>query len=410
MFDFAEAYAAQRAAVYVANTGFGYGDTVANALRAADVDLRRADRSQRDARRRLAPRDAQVLQHDGFLRGLRREGAVRGDDVRPSFWSVGAAARPAPDIVPPSATSRPSRSRSTRAPSASRCLDAATSGGRPSTTSCSTRTTASVQPAVALDGTLPATDPRRIHGAFITSLNTDDVMNVDPFNALPMVDLAANEPERTFQQTFFRPAVHVTQSREGLITNQSVVVITGHAPAGRRAGDRAADRRHRPSGRLLLGHRPDEAALPAGRWNDRGRLAARLRRRLGPDRIGPAGAGVRERRQRKLDACHAQFRRTCGALDGDRAGAFTAEPELIFQGRATRTGTSRSRRTRRSTTGRRRATTTDPRSRSSRRGSSTRSAARSAPTSPGPTRRASRAARRRWTAPRSRTGHPPGVR
>ena len=191
-----------------------------------------------------------------------------------------------------------------------------------------------MQPAVALDGTLPATDPRRIHGAFITSLNTDDVMNVDPFNALPMVDLAANEPERTFQQTFFPASfVHVTQSREGAITNQSVVVITGQS---------------RPQGGGLVTERLiDDIGLRVGYSSSGTDLTKPLFRQAGGTIVGgslrvfadvsDATGSVQQVQAFVNDGSGSWTLVTLSSagepLDGDRAGAFTAEPELIFQAR-----------------------------------------------------------------------------
>ena len=164
MFDFAEAYAAQRAAVYVANTGFGYGDTVANALSERLMSIFGAQIGRNGTLGADWLRAMHKYYNTMGFYGVYDEKAL-SEATMYGLPSGRSAPRPGrrPTSCRRAATSRPSRSRSTRAPSASRC-PARRLRGRPSTTSCSTRTTALCSPHVALDGTArdrPAPDPRR---------------------------------------------------------------------------------------------------------------------------------------------------------------------------------------------------------------------------------------------------------
>ena len=147
MFDFAEAYAAQRAAVYVANTGFGYGDTVANAFPERLMSIFGAQIGRNGTLGADWLRAMHKYYNTMGFYGVYDEKALSEATMYGlPFWSVGAAARPAPDIVPPSgniATVAVSVNPSTERVSV---LKRATSGGRPSTTSCSTRTTARCSP------------------------------------------------------------------------------------------------------------------------------------------------------------------------------------------------------------------------------------------------------------------------
>ena len=83
LLDWTQSYAQARAAVYVANTGFGYGDTVANALseRLMSIFAEQISRP-RDDRRAVARRRARILRDRRRVRRVRREGADRGDVLR----------------------------------------------------------------------------------------------------------------------------------------------------------------------------------------------------------------------------------------------------------------------------------------------------------------------------------------
>jgi CSLREA domain-containing protein len=335
LLDFAQAYAAQRAAVYVANTGFGYGDTVANALSERLLSLFGAQ----IGRNGTIGVDWLRAVHEyyntmGFYGVYDEKALTEATMYGLPFWSVGSAPPPARDIVPPAGTVA-----TVDVPVDPSTLRVSVPGRGDFWAPALDRLVQhthyrSVQPAVALDGTLPLGDTRRIHGAFITSLNTDDVQGVDPFNALPMVDLAANEPERTFQQTFFPGSfVHVTQSREGGVTNQSVVVIAGQA---------------RPeAGGLVTERLVDDIGLRVG-YSSGGDLTKPLFRQAGGTIVGGQlrlfadvsdAVGAIQQVQAFVNSGTGTWQLVTltpggGSLwTGNATGVFTVEPELIFQAR-----------------------------------------------------------------------------
>ena len=227
LLDWPQAYAAQRAAIYVANTGFGYGDTVANALSERLMSI--------------------------FAKQIGRNGSIGGDWLRSlhdyyntmgfygvydekalseatmyglPFWRVGSApATPPAPVLQPGGDGTAT---TTVTPAAVR-TDAARGAFWSENGNVQHTHYRPIQPILSLDATVPVGGPT-IRGAFITALSTSEVPNVDPFNALPMIDLAANEPERNFEQTFF-PAnfLHFTRSRQGGLMRQSVEVVTGQS-------------------------------------------------------------------------------------------------------------------------------------------------------------------------------------
>jgi hypothetical protein len=87
-----------------------------------------------------------------------------------------------------------------------------------------------IQPRIAVDVTRPGLVAT---GVIIKSLTTHDVGGVNPVHATPTIDLAANEPERRFQELIF-PAnsVTLTRSRGPRGVRQHAVVVAGQFRPG----------------------------------------------------------------------------------------------------------------------------------------------------------------------------------
>jgi hypothetical protein len=234
--DWAQSFGQQRSAVYVANTGFGYGDTVANALSERLMSIFAGKLATGGL---IGDRWLEAV-HEYYdtagLYGVYDEKALtEATFYGLPFWRLG----PDPAAPPPSPVGAPTNTglgflagtAPVIAPSLSRVdtvrgtfweadpnKDTLAIHYRP------------IQPRVWLDVTKPNLVAT---GAMITSLETKDVGNVDPVNATPTIDLAANELERNFRPLVFPASpVELTRSR-GLFGNrQNAVVIAGQFRPG----------------------------------------------------------------------------------------------------------------------------------------------------------------------------------
>ncbi len=234
LLDWTQSYARARAAVYVANTGFGYGDTVANALseRLMSIFAAKIPRGGTIGERWLDS----VHEYFGTagVYGVYDEKALtEATFYGLPFWSLGPAAPPPPggsgSLVNDPASGLPVASLSV-APS---LTERTTPRGR--FWEATNRQTLAIhyrpiQPRVAVDITRPGLVAT---GVIIKSLQTHDVGGVDPVHATPTIDLAANERERRFRELIF-PAnsVSLTRSRGAGGERQHAVVIAGQFRPG----------------------------------------------------------------------------------------------------------------------------------------------------------------------------------
>ena len=237
--DWTQAFSQKRAAVFVANTGFGYGDTEANALSERLMSLFATKLPQKGS---IGERWLDAV-HEYFgsagVYGVYDEKALtEATFYGLPFWSLGTASTPVPPSIPP-ATPDPlgfSVAPVTVTPSATEHLPQSPRGrfwegpGK-QTLAIHYRP---IQPRVVVDVTQPGLVAT---GAMITSLQTHDVGPVDPVNATPTIDLAANEPERKFREQIF-PAnlVSLTRSRGPAGDRQRAVVIAGQFRPGATPG------------------------------------------------------------------------------------------------------------------------------------------------------------------------------
>jgi ABC-type transport system substrate-binding protein/DNA-binding beta-propeller fold protein YncE len=224
--DWAQGWGQQRAAVYVANTGFGYGDTEANALSERLMSIFAEKLTQGGA---IGERWVDAV-HEYFatagVYGVYDEKALtEATFYGLPFWRVGPDPAPPPAAGPPTDTGLGfAVAPETVTPS---LTENVTPRGRfwdanGETLGIHYRP---IQPRVAVDVT--RTDWVAT-GALITELRTDDIGNVDPVNATPTIDSAEHEPEREFQPLIF-PASPVTLTRSRGFTGdrQHAVVIAG---------------------------------------------------------------------------------------------------------------------------------------------------------------------------------------
>ncbi len=237
LLDWTQSYAQARAAVYVANTGFGYGDTVANALseRLMSIFAGKLPGGGTIGERWLDS----VHEYFGTagVYGVYDEKALTEATLYGlPFWSLGPEG-PAPPGGSGTLTNDPKSG-----------LPVASLNVAPTLTERSTprgrfwdanRQTLAIhyrplQPRVAVDITRPGLVAT---GAIIKSLQTHDVGGVDPVHATPTIDLAANERERRFTELIF-PAnsVSLTRSRGPSGERQHAVVIAGQFRPGSSSG------------------------------------------------------------------------------------------------------------------------------------------------------------------------------
>jgi Tol biopolymer transport system component len=231
--DWTQALGQQRAAVYVANTGFGYGDTVANALSERLMSI-----FAQQLRRGGLIGDRWVdTVHEYFgtagVYGVYDEKALtEATFYGLPFWRLG----PDPAGPPPSDVGDLTNSGfGFSVGSVNRNLaphENSTARGKfwdlqGNVLAIHYRP---IQPRVALDATKPGLVAT---GVMIKALSTEDVANVDPVNATPTIDLAANELERNFRPLVFPASpVELTRSRSYAGFRQHAVVIAGQFRPG----------------------------------------------------------------------------------------------------------------------------------------------------------------------------------
>ena len=199
--DWAEAFS-NDGAVYVGNTGYGYGDsaTVAFSERlmsqfAADLDgttsagqslVKAKNDYYRGAQLAFSDYDAKVLQESTFY-GL-------------PFWGIGAPAVPPAPPTPVTAAADPATGGISSAPQtvAPVFATATTPSGVVVTADGRAPLVVDGQPITArTDTDVTPSDPNlEVHGFLITSLSSVDQNHVDAAFGKPVIDLSANEPAR----------------------------------------------------------------------------------------------------------------------------------------------------------------------------------------------------------------------
>jgi CSLREA domain-containing protein len=242
--DWTETWARQRAAIYVANTGFGYGDTAANALSERLMSIFAAKLNLAAPTGEAIGKLWNDAQHEYFQGAgaydvYDEKALVEASLFGLPFWQISGATAPPPS-TPPSPVFDPTLGFDVASVSVSPSLtrhdltglgtfwDA---GGLIQTQVTHFRP---IQPRVERDVTVTG---KTAHGVIITSLVTNDMNGIDPVLAQPTIDLGAHEPERNFRDTVF-PAnlVNLTRSRALGGDRQKLVVNAGQfrpaTPAG----------------------------------------------------------------------------------------------------------------------------------------------------------------------------------
>ena len=196
--DWAESWARQRAAVYIANTGFGYGDTEANALSERLMSIFAGKLNQAKPIGELW-NDAQ---HEYFAGAgaydvYDEKALVEASLFGLPFWRIaGATAPPAPTPPPvvPDPVTGLNVARIVVTPS---LTEHTTPDGRFWDFAGRTQVThfRPIQPRFEQDVTRPGSG-ELAHGIVITALATNDLQNVDPVLGTPTIDLGAHERER----------------------------------------------------------------------------------------------------------------------------------------------------------------------------------------------------------------------
>ncbi|MDX6422776.1 MAG: large repetitive protein, partial [Gaiellaceae bacterium] len=238
LLDWTQSYSQARAAVYVANTGFGYGDTVANALSERLMSIFAA---KIPAGGTIGERWLDSV-HEYFgtagVYGVYDEKALtEANFYGLPFWSLGPAG-PAPPGGGGSLVNDPASGLPIASLSVAPALTERTTARGRFWEATNHQTLAihyrPIQPRVAIDITRPGLVAT---GVIIKSLQTHDVGGVDPVHATPTIDFAANERERRFRELIF-PAnsVALTRSRGASGERQHAVVIAGQFRPGTSAG------------------------------------------------------------------------------------------------------------------------------------------------------------------------------
>jgi CSLREA domain-containing protein len=231
--DWAQSYAQQRTAVYVANTGFGYGDTVANALSERLMSIFAEKLALGGV---IGERWVEAV-HEYYdsagVYGVYDEKALtEATFYGLPFWSLGPGSSSAASSVGDLTTDPVTGLQVGSVALAPSLTEHVTDRGRfwdadGDTLAIHYRP---IQPRVALNVTKPNLVAT---GAIIRSLRTADVADVDPVNATPTIDLAENEPERDFRPLIFPASPFaLTDSASFGARSQHLVVIAGQFRPG----------------------------------------------------------------------------------------------------------------------------------------------------------------------------------
>jgi CSLREA domain-containing protein len=227
--DWAQSYGMQRAAVYVANTGFGYGDTESNALSERLMSIF-AKRLRED--RPIG--ESWVTALGDYFLGAGAYGVYDEKVLQEAtfyglpFWKFSGGTTPTPP-TPPALTTDPVSGLQVASISMAPTLaeDTGPRGrfwrGPSGTVDIHYRP---IQPRLDRDVTVPG---QTAHGVIIKALATNDVGGVDPVTSLPTIDLSSHEPERNFRDTVFPASiVNLTRARGiGGVQRQSLVLTAG---------------------------------------------------------------------------------------------------------------------------------------------------------------------------------------
>ncbi len=238
--DWAQAYGEQRAAVYVANTGYGYGDTVANALSERLMSLFSEELA--DPWSTLGEKLVQA-KHEYFATmgtyGVFDEKVlVEATFYGLPFWRVG----PAPTGPRPTIGSGPTTTADAvaGAPVSTVTLSPISSGEVVQQTSARGTYWAAgedkdvsfspyrpLQPLLTRDVTVPGNTAT---GIILKGLATSDVPVGDFARGLPTIDLSANEPEPSANGDIY-PAnlLHLSTTRPFGTLDQRLVVVAGQS-------------------------------------------------------------------------------------------------------------------------------------------------------------------------------------
>ncbi|HEV3478450.1 MAG TPA: PxKF domain-containing protein [Gaiellaceae bacterium] len=222
--DWAESYLASKTAVYVAQTGFGYGDTVTNALTERLLTL--FAEKLNSGSTSVGEQWIEALQSYYLTAGaydvFDEKAMIEATFYGLPFYRFGGAPTPPPaPPAPPTMSPDGSVGSVTLTPSVGRTERTLADGRKwweieGQTLNIPYRP---IQPVTSRDVTVPGKTAR---GLFITSLTTHDVANVKPLRAYPVVDLKAHEPDPEVENIFF-PANFATLLRTGDRASASIV-------------------------------------------------------------------------------------------------------------------------------------------------------------------------------------------
>ncbi len=236
--DWSQVYARQRAAVYVANTGYGYGDTVANALSERLMTLfadEFADPST-TLGEKLVKAKNRYFATMGTYGVFDEKALIEASFYGLPFWRIGPAG-PAP-AAPPAVTT--TADATAGVPVASLTLTPLSSGevtqhdvpGRGTYWSgpgneVSFAPYRPYQPLLTRSVNAPG---KTATGIFLKGLATTDTLVADFARALPTVDLSGHEPEPVANDDIY-PAnlAHLSTTKPFGVTDQRLVVIAGQS-------------------------------------------------------------------------------------------------------------------------------------------------------------------------------------
>jgi Tol biopolymer transport system component len=230
--DWAQVNAEQRAAVFIANTGYGYGDTVANALseRLLTIFSRHLADPSTTLAEKLVLAKHEYFQTMGTYGVFDEKVLIEMSYYGLPFWRVGDVG-PAPE-APPAPVVTDGKASLSIQPLAEEGVqrydgprgtywatgpdrEVAFSPYRP------------LQPLVTKSVTVPG---QTATGVLLTGLETSDITVADFARALPTIDLSANEPEQAANDDIY-PAnlVRLSTSKPFGALDQELVVIAGQS-------------------------------------------------------------------------------------------------------------------------------------------------------------------------------------